>query len=64
MITPLTSFALLFAAASPMALDEPQGPAAPDARLEELDLGAHWLGPQVTHEDLIGKVVIVELWGS
>ena len=44
--------------------DEGQGKAEPDAVVSELRLGTHWAGPEITHEDLIGKVVLVELWGS
>jgi hypothetical protein len=46
------------------ALDSGQGTAAPDTRVEGLRLGDYWYGSQITHDDLIGKVVLVELWGS
>lgn len=46
------------------ALEGGQGTAAPDTRVEGLRLGEYWYGSQITHDDLIGKVVLVELWGS
>jgi hypothetical protein len=33
-------------------------------RLEELQLGTWWYGARVDKDDLAGKVVLVELWGS
>ena len=42
-----------------------QGPVKSDnVRVDELRLGEYWYGAQLTHEDLIGKVVLVEIWGS
>jgi hypothetical protein len=42
-----------------------QGPVEGDVvRVEKLRLGEYWYGAQLTHDDLIGKVVLVELWGS
>ena len=37
-----------------------QGP----VRVADLDFGTHWFGPELRQEDLVGKVVLVELWGS
>jgi hypothetical protein len=34
------------------------------ATLSELSLGEYWYGAEITHDDLVGKVVLVELWGS
>lgn len=63
--------ALLFAGAlvaalgfAAHALESGQGSAAPDTRVEGLRLGEYWYGNQITHDDLIGKVVLVEIWGS
>jgi hypothetical protein len=40
-------------------------PVAPaESRIEQLNLGEYWFGPDIQHEDLVGKVVLVELWGS
>ena len=43
------------------------GGAAPqeDApRIEKLNLGTYWYGTEITKKDLLGKVVLVEIWGS
>lgn len=43
------------------------GPApqeAKESRIEELRLGEYWFGPDIQHADLVGKVVLVEIWGS
>ena len=56
-----------WAAATPAAVtlaEAGQGTAAEDARLDELRFGTYWYGAPIGHEDLIGKVVLVELWGS
>ena len=44
--------------------DEGQGTAEPDATTARLNIGTHWFGAEVKKEDLAGKVVLVELWGS
>ena len=48
----------------PLLADEGQGTAAPGAKVEELNLGTYWYGVDVDKRDLIGKVVLVEIWGS
>ena len=50
--------------ALPLRADEGQGTAAPDATVEELNLGTYWYGVDVDKRALIGKVVLVEIWGS
>ena len=55
----LTAFLAL-----PLAADEGQGTAAPGATVDELNLGTYWYGVDVDKRDLIGKVVLVEIWGS
>ncbi len=41
------------------------GPVAKaESRIEQLNLGEYWFGPDIQKEDLVGKVVLVELWGS
>lgn len=32
--------------------------------LENLKFGEYWFGKEVTHEDLEGKVVLFEMWGT
>ena len=50
--------------ALPLCADDGQGTAAPDASVEELNLGTYWYGVDVDKRALIGKVVLVEIWGS
>ncbi len=33
-------------------------------KVEGLRLGNYWYGARITNKDLIGKVVLVETWGS
>ena len=37
---------------------------AGDTDLERLSMGEYWYGAQVDLDDLRGKVVLVEYWGS
>lgn len=32
--------------------------------LQNLRFGTHWYGPDVTQDDLAGKVVLFEMWGT
>ncbi len=49
----------------PMALaEEGQGTAEPNTRVEGLNLGTYWYGSEIATQDLVGKVVLVEIWGS
>ena len=50
--------------ALPLRADDGQGTAAPGASVEELNLGTYWYGVDVDRRALIGKVVLVEIWGS
>ncbi len=34
------------------------------ASIADLSLGKYWYGAKITNEDLIGKVVLFEIWGS
>lgn len=44
---------------------EGQGPIEGDnVRIEGIDLGTHWFGAEIDRQDFVGKVVLVELWGS
>jgi hypothetical protein len=44
----------------------PAAAAAPpdEIRIADLNLGEHWAGPKITKKDLLGKVVLVEIYGS
>ncbi len=37
---------------------------APAKLQESLSLGEHWYGPKITAKDLLGKVVLYEVWGK
>lgn len=55
----------LAAAIGSAVAEQGQGPVEGDVvRVEKLRIGEHWYGAPLTHDDLIGKVVLVELWGS
>lgn len=54
----------LLLAASLLSPGEGQGQGAPDARVDEFQFGEYWYGADIGHDELIGKVVLVELWGS
>jgi hypothetical protein len=42
-----------------------QGPVDPGPiRIEGFNIGTHWFGAKITNKDLLGKVVLVETWGS
>jgi len=41
-----------------------QGPADMSARVEGVRLGTYWFGAKLRHDDFVGKVVLVEVWGS
>ena len=57
--------ASLFPAAA-MALAVFASPTRPDTEItiEDLNLGKYWYGAQIDANDLKGKVVLVEIWGS
>ena len=41
-----------------------QGPVEPGPiRIADVNIGAHWFGPEIDHADLVGKVVLFEIWG-
>lgn len=46
--------------------DEGTEPAdeAETSTIDDLFLGEHWFGAEIEDEDLIGKVVLFEIWGS
>lgn len=41
-----------------------QGPVDDDVRIAGVNLGTYWYGAQINKDDLRGKVVLVEQWGS
>ena len=42
-----------------------QGPVEPGPiEIKDLNLGKYWFGAQIDLNDLKGKVVLVEIWGS
>jgi hypothetical protein len=57
-------FLAVTALAVPLHADEGQGTADPKADIEDLSLGEYWYGAQIDKRDLLGKVVLVEIWGS
>lgn len=61
---PLACLAGLALAIGLAQADEGQGPADADAHIKDLNLGTYWYGAEVNKEDLRGKVVLVEIWGS
>ena len=52
------------AAIAPAQEPAQNNPAQNAAQLAELRLGDHWYAAEATHDDLRGKVVLVEYWGS
>lgn len=54
-----------FALATIVLADSGQGPVdSGPVLVENLRLGTYWYGAKITNKDLIGKVVLVEIWGS
>ena len=35
-----------------------------EPRIDTLKMGTYWYGAEITKKDLLGKVVLVEIWGS
>ena len=45
--------------------EQGQGPVDPGPIVvEDLRLGEYWYAQNITKKDLIGKIVLVEIWGS
>ena len=63
-MAPMRILPVLLAAAALAAGESGQGPADENARVEGLQLGTYWYGARISPEDLAGKVVLVEIWGS
>ena len=43
---------------------EGQGKLTGEVRIEGVDLGTYWYGAKIDKKDLLGKVVLIEQWGS
>ena len=62
--TPLV-LALVLAFAAMAVGDEGQGPGdTSKSTIDQVNLGTYWYGAKIAKEDLKGKVVLFELWGS
>ena len=62
-MTPMRILPALLVAAVAVA-DSGQGTADKNANAAGLRLGTYWYGARISHADLRGKVVLVEIWGS
>jgi hypothetical protein len=51
-------------AALPLLLTAGPARSEGESRIADLRLGTYWYGAKITNADLVGKVVLVELWGS
>ena len=56
--------AAVLAVATVAVLPDAGEPAQVDAHIRDLNFGSYWYGAQVEPNDLKGKVVLVEIWGS
>ena len=62
---PLLLTAALAATATLAGAEQGQGPVEGDnVHIDGLNLGEYWYGKSVTKQDLVGKVVLFEMWGS
>ena len=52
------------AAVALLSLAAPLAPAEAEITLDRLDLGTYWYGAEISKKDLLGKVVLVEIYGS
>ena len=54
------------ALALPVAADEGRNPAddTTNSTIDDLMIGEYWFGAKIEDEDLKGKVVLFEIWGS
>ena len=42
-----------------------QGPVKPGPiEIADFNMGTYWFGARITNKDLLGKVVLIETWGS
>ncbi len=62
---PLHCLLVLLLLALPARSEQGQGPVDPGPIVvDDLRLGTYWFGARITNKDLLGKVVLVEAWGS
>lgn len=62
---PATYLLALSLFAAPATPEDGQGPVdSGPVVLDDLRLGTYWFGAKITNKDLLGKVVLVETWGS
>lgn len=63
----MKTFPLIVALIIAMAMPIPtlaQADPAIGASIDEISMGTYWYGKQIDKKDLIGKVVLLEIWGS
>lgn len=61
----LTLLVTLLGATLAVAQEHGQGPVeSGPIQVKDLSLGTHWFGSAIGNKDLVGKVVLVETWGS
>ena len=60
----MNRFLLLTVAALALAAAPAPAQGDGDLRIEQLNLGEYWGGAPIDKRDLIGKVTLVEIWGS
>ncbi len=61
--TVLLVLALGLATSGVYAEDAPEGDTS-KSTIDQLDLGTYWWGVEINKEDLRGKVILWETWGS
>ena len=61
----MRTLTIAFLAALPVLAGAGQGPVdAGPIQIKDLNIGKYWYGAQIDHNDLKGKIVLVEIWGS
>ncbi|MHC4954360.1 MAG: hypothetical protein ACYTGZ_10755 [Planctomycetota bacterium] len=51
--------------ALPVRAGDGQGPVKPGPiEIQDFNMGTYWFGAKITNKDLLGKVVLIETWGS
>lgn len=61
----LTTIILIGLTAALSSQDHGQGPVAKGPiKIDDLKIGEHWFGAPTDLQHLVGKVVLVEIWGS
>jgi hypothetical protein len=60
----MNRFVLIAVAALAIAAPPTPAQSGDDLRIEQLRVGTYWGGAPIDLRDLIGKVTLVEIWGS